>query len=55
MGIHHNGLHVDPSFHHGGNECFFVVVDHFSKMVILATYKKSIMVEDTANILFEQV
>jgi hypothetical protein len=36
-----------------GNDCVFVVVDHFSKMAILATCKKSITVEDTAKIFFE--
>jgi hypothetical protein len=37
----------------GGNDCVFVVVDRFSEMVILATYKKSITAEDTAKIFFE--
>jgi hypothetical protein len=32
-----------------------VVVDHFSKMAILATCKKSITMEDTAKIFFERV
>jgi hypothetical protein len=36
-----------------GNELFFMVVDHFSKMTILATCKKSITVEATAKIFFE--
>jgi hypothetical protein len=36
-----------------GNECVFVLVDFFSKMVILATCKKSIIVEATAKIFFE--
>jgi hypothetical protein len=31
----------------------FVVVDHFSKMVILATCKKSITIEATAKLFFE--
>jgi hypothetical protein len=33
----------------------FMFVDHFSNMAILATYKKRIIVEATAKILFEQV
>jgi hypothetical protein len=37
-----------------GNDCVFVVVDLFSKMAILATYKKSIIVEATTNIFFER-
>ena len=36
-----------------GNDFFFVVVDFFSKMVILAAYKKSITTEDIAKIFFE--
>jgi hypothetical protein len=36
-----------------GNDCVFVVVDHFSKMEILATCKKSITMEATAKIFFE--
>jgi hypothetical protein len=36
-----------------GNDCVFVVVDHFSKMAILVACKKSITVEDIAKILFE--
>jgi hypothetical protein len=36
-----------------GNDCVFVVLDHFSKMVILATYKQSITAEATAKFLFE--
>jgi hypothetical protein len=36
-----------------GNDCAFVVLDHFSKMDILTTYKKNIIVEDTAKIFFE--
>jgi hypothetical protein len=36
-----------------GNDCVFVVVDHFSKMEILVACKKSITTEDTANIFFE--
>jgi hypothetical protein len=38
-----------------GNECVFVVVDHFSKMEILATCKKNITIEAIAKILFEGV
>jgi hypothetical protein len=38
-----------------GNDCVFVVVDRFSKMVILVAWKKSIIVEATANIFFEEV
>jgi hypothetical protein len=36
-----------------GNDCVFVVVDHFSKMVILVACKKSITTEATAKIFFE--
>jgi hypothetical protein len=36
-----------------GNDCVFVVVDHFSKMVILVAYKKSITAEATTKIFFE--
>jgi hypothetical protein len=38
-----------------GNDCVFVVVDRFSKMVILVSYKKSIKAEATAKLFFEQV
>jgi hypothetical protein len=38
-----------------GNDCVFLVLDHFSKMAILVTYKKSITTEATAKIFFEQV
>jgi hypothetical protein len=38
-----------------GNYCVFVVVDHFSKMVILVAYKTNITAEATAKIFFEQV
>jgi hypothetical protein len=38
-----------------GNDCVFVVVDHFSKMVILAACKKSITMEATAKLFFERV
>jgi hypothetical protein len=38
-----------------GNDCVFVVVDHFSKMAIMAAYKKSITIETTANLFFERI
>jgi hypothetical protein len=38
-----------------GNDCVFVVVDRFSKMVILVACKKSITVEATAKLFFERV
>jgi hypothetical protein len=38
-----------------GNDCVFVVVDLFSKMAILASYKKNIITESTAKLFFEQV
>jgi hypothetical protein len=38
-----------------GNNCVFVVVDHFSKMTILVAYKKSITTEATAKLFFERV
>jgi hypothetical protein len=38
-----------------GNDCIFVVVDQFSKMTILTTYKKNIIAADTAKLLFERV
>jgi hypothetical protein len=38
-----------------GNDCVFVVVDHFSKMTIIAVYKKNITVEATTKIFFERV
>jgi hypothetical protein len=38
-----------------GNDCVFVVVDHFSKVAILVACKKSITVEATAKLLFERV
>jgi hypothetical protein len=37
------------------NDCVFVVVDQFSKMAILTTYKKSITMTDTSNLFFEWV
>jgi hypothetical protein len=36
-----------------GNECVFVVVDLFSKMVILVACKKRITAEATAKLFFE--
>jgi hypothetical protein len=36
-----------------GNDYVFVVVDRFSKMVIMAACKKSITVEATAKLFFE--
>jgi hypothetical protein len=38
-----------------GNDFVFMVVDFFSKMVILATCKKSITKNTTAKIFFERV
>jgi hypothetical protein len=38
-----------------GNEFVFLVVDHFYKMAIIVTYKKSINAEATANVFFERV
>jgi hypothetical protein len=38
-----------------GNDCVFMVVDRFYKMVILVACKKNITVEATANIFFERV
>ena len=38
-----------------GNDCVFVVVDRFYKMVILSAYKKSIIAEPTAKLFFERV
>jgi hypothetical protein len=36
-----------------GNDCVFMVVDRFSKMVILVAYKKSITAEVTTKLFFE--
>jgi hypothetical protein len=36
-----------------GNDCVFVVVDRFSKMVILVACKKNITTEATAKLFFE--
>jgi hypothetical protein len=36
-----------------GNDCVFVVVDLFSKMVIMVACKKSIKTEATSKIFFE--
>jgi hypothetical protein len=38
-----------------GNDCVFVVVDRFSKMVILVACKKSITIEATTKLFFERV
>jgi hypothetical protein len=38
-----------------GNNCVFAVVDQFSQMAILTTYKKNVIVEYTTNIFFERV
>jgi hypothetical protein len=38
-----------------GNNFVFVVVDRFSKMEILVSYKKSITIEATAKLFFERV
>jgi hypothetical protein len=38
-----------------GNECVFMVVDRFSKMVIMTSWKKNINAEATTNIFFEHV
>jgi hypothetical protein len=38
-----------------GNDCVFVVVDHFSKMAILVAYTKSTTAEATTNLFFEKV
>jgi hypothetical protein len=54
MGIHLNGLHVSLPSTKRGNDFFFVVVDHFSKMVILVACKKRITAEAIAKILFER-
>jgi hypothetical protein len=35
------------------NDCVFVVIDWFSKMVILTTCKKNVTATETAKILFE--
>ena len=43
-----------PSTKHD-NDCVFVVVDRFSKMAIMAAYKKNITIEATAKLFFEQV
>jgi hypothetical protein len=37
------------------NDCIFLVVDRFSKITILTSYKKSITGEDIAKIFFERV
>eukprot|EP00253_Pinus_taeda_P018009 PITA_18009 len=37
------------------NSCIFMVIDRFSKMTIMAAYKKSITAEATAKLFFKQV
>jgi hypothetical protein len=37
------------------NDCVFVVVDRFSKMVIIIACKKSIIVADIAKLFFKRV
>ena len=41
-----------PSTKHE-NDCVFVVIDRFSKMAIMASYKKNITAEDTTKLFFE--
>jgi hypothetical protein len=36
-----------------GNDYVFVVVDRFSKMVIMVAYKKRIIIKATAKLFFE--
>ena len=43
-----------PTTKHG-NDCFFVVVDQFSKMAILTACRKNIMAEATTKLFFERV
>ena len=43
-----------PSPNHG-NDCVFLFINQLSKMPILATYKKSIMVESIANLLCDYI
>jgi len=43
-----------PSTKHG-NDCVFVVVNRFSKMAIMAAYKKNITAKATAKLFFERV
>jgi hypothetical protein len=38
-----------------GNDCIFVVIDHFSRMAIMVACKKSIIAEATAKLFFERV
>jgi hypothetical protein len=38
-----------------GNDCVFVVVDYFSKIAILAAWKKNITTKATAKLFFERV
>ena len=43
-----------PSTNHGNN-CVFVAIDRFSKMAIMAAYKKNITAESIAKFFFERV
>ena len=43
-----------PSTKHG-NDYVFVVVDRFSKMAIMAAWKKNIIAEATTKLFFERV
>jgi hypothetical protein len=43
-----------PSTKHG-NDCIFVVIDRFSKMAIMAAWKKNITAEATTKLFFERV
>jgi hypothetical protein len=46
----------EPPIHQAGEmTVIFVVVDRFSKMVILVSCKKSIIAEATARLFFERV
>ena len=54
MGIHLNELHRS-SYPPTEEMTFFVVVDLFSKMVILVAYKKRVTTEAIAKIFFERV
>jgi hypothetical protein len=38
-----------------GNGCVFLVVDRFSKMVILDAWKKNIIMEATTKLFFERM
>ena len=43
-----------PTTKHG-NDCLYVVVVRFSKMVILVAYRKAISIEETTKLFFEHV